>query len=467
MTEFTWQHFAWAVGLGVVATVSLPLGAWIGVRRRPTPAVLSAIAAFGAGALFTALTIELVAPKVIALTADPGSLGGDAHINFFSVVIGLTLGAILFVTLDMLVNQKGGFLRKTATVLSYSRLDKGRRTRKLLESISLIPLLRNLPTEQITTLVKLIKPASFIDGEEIVQAGDKLRSIYFMVEGTAVVRRDGALGTPDHQESVLEFGAGDTIGLAAVMMGSPAVFGITATTSVVCLELEAEDFRKLREISPEFDAACRKIVSERLERFQKVEAAQADLTDRWIRDNLHSLRGGTEFPTSLELRHLARSHGSVALAIWLGNLIDAIPESLVLGAGLADLSEQASTVVGQLRFFHVVPYTLVAGLFLSNFPEALSSSALMQNQGWSKKKILVLWGSLMVITAIGAGFGYLLGGILSHTWLVFTEGVAAGAMLTMIASALIPEAAHLGSPSLVGLSTSGGFIAALLFKLLE
>jgi zinc transporter ZupT len=91
----------------------------------------------------------------------------------------------------------------------------------------------------------------------------------------------------------------------------------------------------------------------------------------------------------------------------------------------------------------------------------------MQNQGWSKKKILVLWGSLMVITAIGAGFGYLLGGILSHTWLVFTEGVAAGAMLTMIASALIPEAAHLGSPNLVGLSTSGGFITALLFKLLE
>ena len=72
-----------------------------------------------------------------------------------------------------------------------------------------------------------------------------------------------------------------------------------------------------------------------------------------------------------------------------------------------------------------------------------------------------------MITALGAGFGYLLAGVLHHAWLVFAEGVAAGAMLTMIAAAMIPEAVHIGNPSAVGLSTLAGFLAAILFKLLE
>ncbi len=40
-------------------------------------------------------------------------------------------------------------------------------------------------------------------------------------------------------------------------------------------------------------------------------------------------------------------------------------------------------------------------------------------------------------------------------------------MLTMIAAVIIPEAAAHGKPSEVGLSTLAGFLAAVLFKLLE
>lgn len=51
--------------------------------------------------------------------------------------------------------------------------------------------------------------------------------------------------------------------------------------------------------------------------------------------------------------------------------------------------------------------------------------------------------------------------------LFFLEGIAAGAMLTMIAAAMIPEAVILGSGNLVGLSTLFGFLGAIMFKLLE
>jgi 2-phosphoglycerate kinase len=45
--------------------------------------------------------------------------------------------------------------------------------------------------------------------------------------------------------------------------------------------------------------------------------------------------------------------------------------------------------------------------------------------------------------------------------------MAAGAMLTMITSAMIPEAVHMGNANGVGLSTLAGFLAAIAFKLLE
>ena len=66
------------------------------------------------------------------------------------------------------------------------------------------------------------------------------------------------------------------------------------------------------------------------------------------------------------------------------------------------------------------------------------------------------------ITGIGAGIGYLLAGQLDATWLLLFQGLAAGAMLTMIAAAMIPEAVMMGTGNTVGLSTLAGFLGAVL-----
>ena len=44
------------------------------------------------------------------------------------------------------------------------------------------------------------------------------------------------------------------------------------------------------------------------------------------------------------------------------------------------------------------------------------------------------------MTSLGAAAGFWFGDILTHGVLVLVEGFAAGAMLTMIAAAMIPEA---------------------------
>jgi zinc transporter ZupT len=187
----------------------------------------------------------------------------------------------------------------------------------------------------------------------------------------------------------------------------------------------------------------------------------------WAREATHALKTGTQIPSAAQLRRAKEEHGGAPMAIWLGILIDGIPESFVIGSGLLVLLQAKMELLGALRFGDVIPFTLIAGLFLSNFPEALASSANMKLQGWSKWNIFLMWFSLMVITAIGAGLGYLLAGALDPTWLIFAEGLAAGAMLTMIAAAMIPEAVHMGNASAVGLSTLAGFLAAISFKLLE
>jgi zinc transporter ZupT len=97
----------------------------------------------------------------------------------------------------------------------------------------------------------------------------------------------------------------------------------------------------------------------------------------------------------------------------------------------------------------------------------MSSSLGMRDQGWKGHKILALWFSLVVLTAGGAALGYLVGSEVSELVVVTIEGIAAGAMLTMVAQAMIPEAVHLGGPHVVGLSTLAGFLAAVAFKVLE
>jgi zinc transporter ZupT len=168
-----------------------------------------------------------------------------------------------------------------------------------------------------------------------------------------------------------------------------------------------------------------------------------------------------------EIKEEVKEHNNAPMSIWLGLLIDGIPESFVIGAGFLSLLSMKIGAGIDPSFGEVIPYTLVAGLFLSNFPEALSSSIGMKKQGMSTTRILTLWGSLVLIIAIGSTVGYYIGSEVPHEIEISIEGLAAGAMLTMIAQTMIPEAVHIGGNRVVGLSTLAGYLSAVAFKLFE
>jgi len=109
---------------------------------------------------------------------------------------------------------------------------------------------------------------------------------------------------------------------------------------------------------------------------------------------------------------------------------------------------------------------LIAGLFFSNYPEALSSSVGMRQQGFGFAQVLLMWTSITVLTGLGAVLGnlYFIGA--DPFMFALVQGIAAGAMLTMIAETMLPEAYYKGGP-VVGLSTLAGFLVAIFFTTLQ
>ena len=225
MDYLSLKYILWATTLGALSAVSLPLGSLVALRTNPRPQYISILAAFGAGALIAALSVELVAPTVFALHEENGTPHqGDPVIHFFVLLIGAVLGSILFVVLDQLVNEHGGFLRKTTTSMTFFKAAERNRQRKLLEKLSQWPLLQNVSAEHVNTLVSMVRPMGFHDGDIIARQGKDAKALFFVMEGSVSVTRDGS--------NIGEVGPDNLIGVISVLTQIPNPGTATAKGTV-------------------------------------------------------------------------------------------------------------------------------------------------------------------------------------------------------------------------------------------
>jgi zinc transporter, ZIP family len=152
-------------------------------------------------------------------------------------------------------------------------------------------------------------------------------------------------------------------------------------------------------------------------------------------------------------KSMAGGHeAGTALAIVLGIILDGIPESAVIGLTL-------------LQGEGVGAAMLVA-VFLSNLPEAIAATTGLRVSGWRTRDILGLWLTVMLVSALASLAGYGLFGDASSDTIAFVLSFAAGAILTMLADTMMPEAFERGG-KLVGLATTLGFGLAFAISALE
>jgi zinc transporter, ZIP family len=157
-------------------------------------------------------------------------------------------------------------------------------------------------------------------------------------------------------------------------------------------------------------------------------------------------RGGTR------RKNPGDKQGDSASAIAIGALMDGIPESAAIGISLLGGGS--------------ISAALVAAVFLSNIPEGLSSAAGMKSSGRSTAHILGLWVGVTLVSALAALLGYYFLDGASEDLIALIQSFAAGAILTMLASTMMPEAYKEGG-QVVGLVTSVGFLLFFVLSRLE
>ena len=136
--------------------------------------------------------------------------------------------------------------------------------------------------------------------------------------------------------------------------------------------------------------------------------------------------------------------GGSGAAMFLGALLDGLPEAFILGVGIA--------------LGNGVSVAFVVAIFVSNVPQGVAGTLALQQIGTSTGRITAMWGALTAASAVVAATGFLVGDAIPNQGL-YAQAFAGGAVMIMLADSMMPEAFEHGGKS-VGLLTVLGYLVA-------
>ncbi|MFA6197754.1 MAG: ZIP family metal transporter [Patescibacteria group bacterium] len=165
------------------------------------------------------------------------------------------------------------------------------------------------------------------------------------------------------------------------------------------------------------------------------------LGDYWLH-----IYGGRKHKRRQLFQSKKSSSGSV---ITLGAVLDGIPESIALGVALYNGSG-AGTL-------------MLVALFLSNFPESVSSVPGLFKEKFSRGRVLGLWLIVGAVTVLVTVASFLVLKDVDPNIIGWLEAFAGGAILAMLADSMIPEAFEEGGAS-IGILTVFGFLVAFVIS---
>ena len=421
------------VGLGT--TSSSIAGAAIGLYLPISRRLLACILAFAAGALISALAIDLGFQGALELRSY--SYSGPLAWAFIGG--GFAVGAVIYYTASRYLERRGAAVRSPTRFREFVRETKQEEVRPLIELLSKCDLLRHLPAEGIEQILPAIRSQRLQPAEVLFRAGDQGDALFIVAKGTVEVSTEsGSL--------LAELGEGHAFGEMALLSGDPRTATVRTRAGAELLRIDRADFDGLIAVDHQLASAVQSLSHNRA--LENLSRGGPD-PSRWVRVASGNLRNLSRAETTQMLQKASNGAG---IAIILGNILDTIPGCLVIGAkfnGFASLS-----------------LTLIFGMFLGGIPEAAASAALLRRAGYSARKIFSLWSTVLIAGVVAAVAGKLLIDDPHSLVALFCQAVAGGAVLALVAHAMIPEAIH-EAGSLIVLPTVAGFLFALYLSIAE
>jgi CRP-like cAMP-binding protein len=440
MTSFGEVLAVSLVGLGT--TSSALLGAAIGLYVPISKRVLACILAFAAGSLISALAIELAFQGA----RDLHRQGFDALSAWSFVAGGFALGAIIYYSTTLFLEQKGAAVRYSTRFREYALDRKQQETKKLIQLLSECDLMRHLPPQEIEAILPSVQTQTLAPGEILFHAGDPADALYIVERGKVDVMAASAPNADTAESPIAQLGPGHAFGEMALLSGGARTATIRAAEDTQLLKISKEDFERLLATDRQLAKAVRRLSHSRAINNLSAGGPHAST---WANVASSSLDHLTREEANKMLTQAGHGAG---LAIVFGNILDTIPGCLVIGSkfnGLGSLS-----------------LTLMLGMFLGGIPEAAASATMLTRAGFQPKTIFGLWSIVLAAGVIAAAAGKIFIGSADSLTAIFSEALAGGAVLALVAHAMIPEAIHDGG-SLIVLPTVGGFLFALYLALAE
>ncbi|KJC52361.1 hypothetical protein UP06_04930 [Bradyrhizobium sp. LTSP857] len=424
--------------LGLVTTSSSLIGAAIGLHAPFSKRPLACLLAFAAGSLISALAIELAYDGAQSLHHQ----GFSARTAWAFISTGFAAGAVMYYFASIFLEKKGAAVRYVTQFREFALARKHADTSERIQLLSSCDLMRHLPPDEIEPILECIGEKTLAPGEVLFRAGDEADALYIVARGKVEVLRAAATDA-DAQIAVL--GAGHAFGEMALLNGGPRTATIRAAEDTELLAIAKADFERLVAGDPRLAEAVKRISHQRA-----ISNLSKGGTDAAIWAKVAS--GSLDLNRHEAGELLTTTAKGAGMAIVLGNILDTIPGCLVIGAKF--------TSFGNLSL------TLMLGMFLGGIPEAAVSASMLTKAGYRRVAIYGLWSTVLLAGILAAAAGKAFIGSTEALAAIFAQALAGGAVLALVAHAMIPVALAEGG-SLVVLPTVGGFLFALYLALAE
>jgi zinc transporter ZupT len=435
-------QLAMASLLGLATTSSSMLGAAIGLYLPISKRLLACLLAFAAGSLISALAIELAYEGALSLHQR----GFDARSAWLFVSAGFAVGATLYYTASRALENKGAAVRYGTQFREYALARKQADTAERIKLLAKSDLMRHLPAEQIEQILPCIRDRQLKAGEILFRAGDAGDALYIVARGKIEVLTEAGPQANPACSAIAVLGEGHAFGEMSLLSGEPRTATIRAAEDTTLLRIAKQDFEQLVANDPELAEAVQRISHQRA--ISNLSAGGTNAST-WAKVANGSLDHLNRHETGKMLVEAANGAG---MAIVFGNILDTIPGCLVIGAKF--------TAFGNLSL------TLMLGMFLGGIPEAAASASMLTKAGYRPAGIFGLWSTVLLAGVIAAAAGKAFIGSSEALTAIFAQALAGGAVLALVAHAMIPVALEEGG-SLVVLPTVAGFLFALYLALAE